>query len=99
MCFVITYDLTVGPICYCLVAEIPSTRLRITTAVLARNAYKHRQHLRQLPQPAHPQPTGLGSPWQRRLRVVRILLPRFSMVVFPLARAQRIVVGGIGRAF
>ena len=39
MCFVITYDLTVGPICYCLVAEIPSTRLRIKTAVLARNAY------------------------------------------------------------
>ncbi|KAK3904346.1 general substrate transporter [Staphylotrichum tortipilum] len=39
MVFVITYDLTVGPVAYCLVAEIPSTRLRIKTVVLARNAY------------------------------------------------------------
>ncbi|PNY26296.1 Uncharacterized protein TCAP_03766 [Tolypocladium capitatum] len=39
MVFVLTYDLTVGPVCYCLVAEIPSTRLRIKTVVLARNAY------------------------------------------------------------
>ena len=37
--FVFTYDMTVGPVCYCLVAEIPSTRLRIKTVVLARNAY------------------------------------------------------------
>jgi SP family general alpha glucoside:H+ symporter-like MFS transporter len=37
--FVFTYDLTVGPVCYCLVAEIPSTRLRVKTVVLARNAY------------------------------------------------------------
>ncbi|KAH7369432.1 general substrate transporter [Plectosphaerella cucumerina] len=39
MVFVLIYDLTVGPVCYCLVAEIPSTRLRIKTAVLARNTY------------------------------------------------------------
>jgi SP family general alpha glucoside:H+ symporter-like MFS transporter len=39
MLFVITYDLTVGPVGYCLVAEVPSTRLRIKTVVLARNAY------------------------------------------------------------
>ena len=39
MLFVFTYDMTVGPVCYCLVAEIPSTRLRIKTVVLARNAY------------------------------------------------------------
>ena len=39
MVFVLTYDLTVGPVCYCLVAEVPSTRLRIKTVVLARNAY------------------------------------------------------------
>jgi len=39
MIFVFTYDMTVGPVCYCLVAEIPSTRLRIKTVVLARNAY------------------------------------------------------------
>ncbi|OBT83370.1 hypothetical protein VE02_08366 [Pseudogymnoascus sp. 03VT05] len=39
MIFVATYGVTVGPVCYCLVAEIPSTRLRIKTVVLARNAY------------------------------------------------------------
>jgi SP family general alpha glucoside:H+ symporter-like MFS transporter len=33
------YDLTIGPVCYILVAEIPSTRLRAKTVVLARVAY------------------------------------------------------------
>lgn len=33
------YDLTVGPVCYSLVAELPSTRIRIKTVVLARNVY------------------------------------------------------------
>ncbi len=33
------YDLSIGPVCYCLVAEIPSVRLRSKTIVLARNAY------------------------------------------------------------
>ncbi|KAE8383259.1 hypothetical protein BDV26DRAFT_287761 [Aspergillus bertholletiae] len=33
------YDNTIGPVCYVLVAEIPSTRLRIRTIVLARVAY------------------------------------------------------------
>jgi SP family general alpha glucoside:H+ symporter-like MFS transporter len=33
------YDFTVGPVCYCIVAEIPSTRLKIKTVVLARNFY------------------------------------------------------------
>ncbi|GAA5912254.1 uncharacterized protein JCM6883_003296 [Sporobolomyces salmoneus] len=33
------YQFTVGPVCYCLVAEIGSTRLRAKTIVLARNAY------------------------------------------------------------
>lgn len=37
--FTFIYDSTVGPVCYCLVAEIPSTRLRQKTVVLARNAY------------------------------------------------------------
>ncbi|KAL3479682.1 putative MFS maltose permease [Aspergillus californicus] len=37
--FVFAYDISVGPVCYCLVSEIPSTRLRIKSAVLARNAY------------------------------------------------------------
>lgn len=34
-----SYDLTVGPVCYSLVAELPSTRLRIKTVGLARAVY------------------------------------------------------------
>lgn len=37
--FTFIYDLTIGPVCYSLVAEIPSTRLRVKTVVLARVAY------------------------------------------------------------
>jgi SP family general alpha glucoside:H+ symporter-like MFS transporter len=37
--YVFAYDLTVGPVTYCLISEIPSTRLRIKSAVLARNCY------------------------------------------------------------
>lgn len=37
--FTFVYDCTVGPVCYSLVAEIPSTRLRQKTVVLARNTY------------------------------------------------------------
>ncbi|ORY66948.1 alpha glucoside transporter [Leucosporidium creatinivorum] len=37
--FTFIYDITIGPVCYCLVAEIGSTRLRAKTVVLARNAY------------------------------------------------------------
>jgi MFS transporter, SP family, general alpha glucoside:H+ symporter len=33
------YDLTVGPVCYCLVTEIPAGRLRTRTVVLARGSY------------------------------------------------------------
>ncbi len=39
MIFTFTYGITVGPVCYCLVTEIPSTRLRIKTVAIARNAY------------------------------------------------------------
>ena len=37
--FAFTYDITVESVCYCLVSEIPSTRLRIKSVLLARNAY------------------------------------------------------------
>ena len=37
--FIFVFDTTVGPITYCLIAEIPSTRLRVKTVVLARVAY------------------------------------------------------------
>ncbi|KAK6199587.1 maltose permease [Scheffersomyces amazonensis] len=33
------YDLTVGPICYAIVAEIPSAKLRTKTVMLSRNLY------------------------------------------------------------
>jgi SP family general alpha glucoside:H+ symporter-like MFS transporter len=33
------YDTTIGPVCYSLVSEIPSTRLRVKTVVLARVSY------------------------------------------------------------
>ncbi|XP_014562191.1 hypothetical protein COCVIDRAFT_84824 [Bipolaris victoriae FI3] len=39
LAFTLTYDATIGPICYALVSEIPSTRLRSKTIVLARNCY------------------------------------------------------------
>jgi SP family general alpha glucoside:H+ symporter-like MFS transporter len=37
--FTLTYDATIGPLCYSLVSEIPSTRLKSKTIVLARNCY------------------------------------------------------------
>ena len=37
--YVFTYDITVGPTVYALVSEMPSTRLRIKTVVIARNCY------------------------------------------------------------
>ncbi|KAI4724772.1 putative sphingosine-1-phosphate lyase [Aureobasidium sp. EXF-10728] len=37
--YVFVYDITVGPLTYSFVSEIPSTRLRQKTMVLARNAY------------------------------------------------------------
>jgi hypothetical protein len=37
--FTFIYNVTVGPVCYSLVSEISSTRLRAKTIVLARNVY------------------------------------------------------------
>ena len=37
--FTFVYDISIGPVCYSLVAEIGSTRLRSKTVVLARNLY------------------------------------------------------------
>ena len=37
--FTFVYDSSVGPICYCLVTELPSTQLRTKTVILARNLY------------------------------------------------------------
>jgi hypothetical protein len=68
--FTFVYDISIGPVCYSLVAEIGSTRLRSKTVVLARNLCGFRitlhvrcaHHCRQLgwsrrryPQPIHAQ--------------------------------------------
>lgn len=37
--YTFVYDITVGPVCYSIVAEIPATRLKVKTVVLARNCY------------------------------------------------------------
>ncbi|KAI1640251.1 sugar transporter-domain-containing protein [Biscogniauxia mediterranea] len=37
--YIVAYDLTVGPCCYCIVTEMPSTRLRAATVALARICY------------------------------------------------------------
>ncbi|KAH9906180.1 putative general alpha-glucoside permease [Xylariomycetidae sp. FL2044] len=37
--YIAVYDLSVGPCCYCLVTEFPSTRLRAATVALARICY------------------------------------------------------------
>ncbi|KAK9310916.1 general substrate transporter [Lipomyces starkeyi] len=37
--YTLVYDITVGPICYSLVSEVPSVRLRSKTIVLARMSY------------------------------------------------------------
>ena len=39
MLVIFIFDCTVGPLTYCLVAELPSNRLRVKTVVLARVAY------------------------------------------------------------
>lgn len=37
--FTFVYDMSVGPICYCLVTELPSTTLRTKSVILSRNLY------------------------------------------------------------
>lgn len=37
--YTFVYDLTIGPLCYCIVSEMPSARLRARTVMLARNFY------------------------------------------------------------
>lgn len=52
------YDITVGPVCYSLVAELPSTRLRIKTVVISRTVYNLAGILIGLLQPQFMNPTG-----------------------------------------
>lgn len=39
MVYTFIYDISVGPACYAIVADMPSTRLKIKTVVLARSTY------------------------------------------------------------
>lgn len=39
LAYTFVYDITVGPVCYSLVSELPSTRLKAKSIVLARSAY------------------------------------------------------------
>jgi SP family general alpha glucoside:H+ symporter-like MFS transporter len=52
------YDFTIGPVCYCLVAELPSTRLRIKTVVLSRTLYNFAGIIIGLLQPRFMNPTA-----------------------------------------
>ncbi|KAK5946291.1 hypothetical protein PMZ80_000433 [Knufia obscura] len=54
------YDFTVGPVCYSLVAELPSTRLRIKTVVLSRNLYNIMGIIISVIQPRFMNPTALN---------------------------------------
>ena len=54
------YDITVGPVCYSLVAELPSTRLRIKTVVLSRNLYNVFGIVIGIIQPRFMNPTALN---------------------------------------
>lgn len=58
--FTFCYDFTVGPVCYSLVAEIPSTRLRIKTVVLSRNLYNLGGIFINIIQPRMLNPTAWG---------------------------------------
>ena len=58
--FTFVYDFTVGPVCYSLVAEIPSTRLRIKTVVLSRNLYNLGGIFINIIQPRMLNPTSWG---------------------------------------
>lgn len=58
--FTFVYDFTVGPVCYSLVAEMPSTRLRIKTVVLSRNVYNVFGIIIGIIQPQFMNPTALN---------------------------------------
>lgn len=58
--FTFVYDSTVGPVCYSLVAEISSIRLRQKTVVLARNFYNIGSIIANILTPRMLNPTAWG---------------------------------------
>jgi MFS transporter, SP family, general alpha glucoside:H+ symporter len=63
--FTVVYDSTIGPVCYALVAEIPSTRLRVKTVVLARVSYNISSLASNVVMPHMLNPTALG--WKSKV--------------------------------
>lgn len=61
--FTFIYDSTVGPACYSIVAEIPSTRMRAKTVVMARSCFNLAQIVTNVIQPRmiNPQAWNLGA--------------------------------------
>lgn len=58
--YTFTYDATVGPVCYSLVSELTSTRLRTKSVVLARNVYNIVGILTNIMTPRMLNPSALG---------------------------------------
>ncbi|KAE8363781.1 general substrate transporter [Aspergillus caelatus] len=58
--YTFTYNSTVGPLCYSLVSELPSTRLRIKSTVVARNVYNVACIISNLITPRMINPTAWG---------------------------------------
>lgn len=56
--YTLAYDATVGPVCYSLVAELTSTRLRTKSVVLARNMYNMMGIVTNIITPRMLNPTG-----------------------------------------
>ncbi|KAJ6103202.1 sugar transporter [Penicillium sp. IBT 16267x] len=61
--YTVCYDATVGPVCYSLISELSSTRLRIKSAVLARNFYNITQIITNIltPRMLNPQDWNWGA--------------------------------------
>lgn len=59
----LSYNLTIGPVCYVLVAEVPATRLRLKTVAVARVAYNVVTIVNNIlaPKMLHPMAWNLGG--------------------------------------
>ncbi|KAF9765519.1 hypothetical protein IL306_002189 [Fusarium sp. DS 682] len=76
-----TYNVAIGPVCYVLVAEIPSTRLRVKTVALARVAYNICIMINNLLAPQMLSPSG----WNLKGKVCFVVKgPFLSGVGYPI---------------
>jgi len=63
--YTFVFDITVGPVCYSLVSDIPSIRLKSKTLVLARNTYNVMEIVNNIITPYMLNPTQLN--WGRKM--------------------------------